>query len=130
MGTHAVITFRDGFDSYHVFKHFDGDPVGVADALTTMQNSGKVWELPRFEADEAAAGFIAANKTKEGDFRLCKDPSQYGDLEYYYEVFQADNGQLIIRASTVRNHKGQWNLDHFFYGRVKEFIADAAGMTA
>jgi hypothetical protein len=42
--------------------------------------------LPRFEADEFAASFVAANKSGEGDIRLTPHYNKHGDLDYRYEV--------------------------------------------
>ena len=51
----------------------------------------------------------------------------HGDLEHVYELLQARNGQLIIKAHNVDYVKedGEYkqNLNVFFYGRLKEFVS-------
>jgi hypothetical protein len=62
MSTRALYTFRsdDGTEEYHVYKHSDGYPTGAADAICAALPFA--WPLPRYEADEFAAAFVAANK--------------------------------------------------------------------
>lgn len=44
-----------------VYKHMDGYPSGAADAIEAALNFA--WPLPRYEADDFAAAFVAANKS-------------------------------------------------------------------
>lgn len=61
MSTRGFYTFKDTDGaSYHVYKHSDNYPTGAADALDSALLMS--WRLPRFEADEFAAAFVAANK--------------------------------------------------------------------
>jgi hypothetical protein len=84
MGTRAVYTFIDEDDRHSVYKHWDGYPRWgcqfIANALPLA------WPLPRFEADEFAAAFVAANKKTAGDIRLTPGPEAHGDLAYAYEI--------------------------------------------
>ena len=61
MSTRALYTFTDGDCSYNVYKHHDGYVSGAARTLK-MGLDWFAWQLPRFEADEFAAAFIAAGK--------------------------------------------------------------------
>jgi hypothetical protein len=63
MSTRAMYTFRnaDGSEEFHVYKHHDGYPTGAAEALVSALEHA--WPLPRYEADEFAAAFVAANKS-------------------------------------------------------------------
>lgn len=98
MGTRAVITFIDEDNTFHVYKHWDGYP---AEILKGIENAKPfAWELPRFEADEFAAAFIAANKEKGGgDIRLTHTYEDHGDLEFRYEV-RLSRMQLDVRVFT------------------------------
>jgi len=97
MGTRAVYTFKDADSSFHVFKHWDNDPCGAVDFI--HRATKYAWPLPRFEADEFASAFIAANKDTSGGVRLVKSQSQYADLEYVYEVsFSGTHKALWIAA--------------------------------
>jgi len=110
MGTRAVFTFKDEDQSFSVYTQYDGYPEGAAKFLTKTLSFA--WPLPRFEPDEFAAAFIAANKKDEGCFRLTTGPGAHGDLAYEYEIFQAKNKQMIIKTSNG------------FYGRLKDFVRE------
>jgi hypothetical protein len=84
MGTRAVYTFIDADERHSVFKHWDGYPRGACQFIA--RTLPLAWQLPRFEADEFAAAFVAANKTEAGGVRLTSGPEAYGDLEYAYEI--------------------------------------------
>lgn len=88
METRAVFTFTNGphdeCDQYHVYKHWDGSPTGAAQFLTAAK--ALAWPLPRFEADEFAAAFVAANKKQAGDIRFTAGPEYHMDLEYRYVI--------------------------------------------
>jgi hypothetical protein len=99
MGTRAVYTFIDDTDDRHsVYKHWDGYPSGACGFISKALK--KAWPLPRFEADEFAAAFVAANKQESGDIRLTSGPDAHSDLEYTYEISCPD-GQLHIRINEV-----------------------------
>jgi hypothetical protein len=73
---------------YHVYKHHDGYPTGAAEALANALTLA--WPLPRYEADEFAAAFVAANKDTRGEIRLMpsgdwKDIAPQ-NLEYRYVI--------------------------------------------
>lgn len=84
MGTRAVYSFSDDRGTHHVYKHWDGYPAGAFDFITKA--IALAWPLPRFEADDFAAAFVAANKTEGGNIRLTNGPENHGDLEYRYEI--------------------------------------------
>ena len=99
MGTRAVYFFYDeecrtGGDFYGVYKHYDGYPSGAASHIEAAKEYA--WQLPRFEADEFAAAFVAANKNPKGGecrliglFRHASVPSvmeEQSCCDYYYYV--------------------------------------------
>lgn len=85
MGTRAIITFKDSDGEYHIFQHWDGDPDTIKANLERALKFA--WPLDRFEPDEFAAAYIAANKRGEGNIRVSnKGPEKYGDLSYSYVV--------------------------------------------
>src|SRR4051794_36529103 len=64
MSTRALYTFicpGRKQDTFHVYKHHDGYPKGAAEAIANALPLA--WQLPRFEADEFAAAFVAGNKS-------------------------------------------------------------------
>lgn len=95
MSTRAVYTFVDEHARHHVYKHCDGYPAGAVQFIEA--SLALAWPLPRFEADEFASAFIAANKKCAGDIRLTHGPETHGDLTYRYEIGVA-NGQLEVIA--------------------------------
>ena len=106
MATRAVIIIKDGDTQHVVYRHWDGYPNidgdGVLPDLKRLLTSGLVWKLPRFEADEFAAGMVALMKQGEGNLRLV-DPSTYNyrnvgapfGEEYQYVVEYRDS-ELIV----------------------------------
>jgi hypothetical protein len=125
MGTRAVYTFRDNSgEQHHVYKHWDGYPEGAAQWI--VNGLKEAWELPRYEADDMAAAFITANKRGGGDIRLMQSGAiadvAPSDIAYWYEVWQAPNGQLIVKAWAVNNWDG-WKAEEVFYGRLADFAA-------
>lgn len=109
MSTRGLYTFIDSDNSqFTVFKHWDNYPNG---AYQFIQNAlALAWDLPRFEADEFAAAFIAANKKGGGDLRLLNADSTNGDalgVEYHYFI-RALGYNLEIITRDIWNDK---NLD-------------------
>lgn len=124
MGTRAIYIFRnkttDWSEEYSVYGHWDGYPSYAA--LRFAKALDKGWKLPRYEADEFAAAFVAANKDAAGDIRLATRWSDYGDIEYVYVLSQANNGQLIMQAYKEFDQDTDDLGETFFYGRLKDFI--------
>lgn len=116
MGTRAVFIFKDERDSFSIYKHWDGYPEGAANFLVNALPFA--WELPRYEACDFAAAFVAGNKQQGGgDVYLTTSPEYHGDLEYVYTITQANNGQLVISVYSVYPEEKR-----IFYGRLKDFI--------
>ena len=87
MGTRAIYTFEDATDERHIFVHYDGYPTGAATYFKQWLDAGVTWTIPRFEADEAAAGFVAAIKTGAGNVRIAGARFSYSDVEFGYRLF-------------------------------------------
>ena len=68
MSTNAIIYVTNDEKTYAIYKHWDGHPQGVQPMIERALTLA--WPLPRFEPDEFAAAFVAANKTGSGDVRL------------------------------------------------------------
>jgi hypothetical protein len=113
MSTRAIYTFCDPRTEVHVYKHHDGYPYnGGVHNGTAYEAGGLVWindakafawDLPRFEADEFAASFVAANKSDGGGVRLIGDqkPWEYAsDCDYWYKV-TCINGDLHVTVLSV-----------------------------
>ena len=88
MSTRALYGFKDVTGTFWVYVHYDGYPEGAAEKFKKTLESGKVWPLPRFEANEFAAGFVTANKMSDGGVRLSNGPAAHGDIEYVYIVYK------------------------------------------
>lgn len=84
MSTRAVYTFIDSEDKFHVYKHCDGYPQGAVVFIGAALD--KSWGPMRFQAGDAAAAFVAANKGGGGDVYLTRNHRWHGDLEYRYEI--------------------------------------------
>jgi len=95
MSTRAMYTFTDAGGDFHVYKHHDGYPYckfpqGEGGGLVWINNAKEfAWDLPRFEAHEFAAAFVAANKKDSGGVELVNtvDPwENNSDCHYWYKV--------------------------------------------
>lgn len=96
MSTRAIYIFADNFDNsdtevYAVYKHHDGYPDGARGFI--VETMKYAWEMPRFEADEFAAAFVAANKRSPGGVRLYPQALRLrkilelqGDARYIYWI--------------------------------------------
>ena len=88
MATRALYVFKDAHDTFIVYKHWDGYPDGAYNYLADAVKYA--WELPRFEASDFAAAFIAGNKNKGGgDIYMTNGDTTNGDamgIEYIYTV--------------------------------------------
>jgi hypothetical protein len=98
MSTRAAYTFIDKYHTHHIFKHHDGNPSGAVQWIRAAL--GNAWKLPRFEADEFAASFVAANKDGQGGVRLIHDWQDYTDIEYRYEI-TAKGDELMVTAYMI-----------------------------
>jgi hypothetical protein len=103
MSTRAVFTFSDPEHRGRplvVYKHHDGYPRRAVEALIRARDDGLSWALPRFEANEFAAAFVASNKAQPGSIRLLgagdwRDLSP-GDIEYVYHVVRFPSGHINV----------------------------------
>ena len=101
MLTRAIYTFIDKDSKHHVYKHQDND---IRIAVKFIGNAlTKSWELPKFEAHEFAAAFIAANKKAADDVRIIHTNDAFGLDVNRYEISCVD-GKIYLRAFEVREH--------------------------
>lgn len=127
MSTRATYTFTDGDETFNVFKHTDGNPEY---GLRFISRALKLaWPLPRFEPDEFAAAFVAANKNRPGDVRILQGEDwkecSYGDIEYHYTI--RPNGGLlditIEEVSCINYEDSEWRVNERFSGALDTAIA-------
>ena len=99
MSTRAVYTFTGSQGDFHVYKHHDGYPYTGGErfeggGLVWIENAKRLaWDLPRFEADDFAASFVAANKDGGGGCRLINKAHPWefsSDSEYWYKIDNTD----------------------------------------
>ena len=84
MSTRAIYTFKGFGETHHVYKHHDGYPTGAARAFElALENA---WTLPRYEPDEFAAAFVAANKVNAGGVRLARKRTELRDVAFGYTL--------------------------------------------
>ena len=123
MGTRAVYIFNDKEQAFSVYGHWDGYPEhAAANLIKTLEYA---WPLPRFEASDFAAAFIAGNKKEGGgDVYFTKGPNAHGDLEYIYELHQNKLGGLMIRAfhADWDDDKKKTTKKKFFDGSLCRFV--------
>jgi len=122
MSTRAMYTFKDEYGVVHVYKHHDGYPEGGVAWIANARNYA--WPLPRFEADDFAAAFVAANKPKYdpdekysnsgGGVRLCgphiqKPYEMAVDAGYHYIVEFKENKLYLTIYSVKWWDTGEWD---------------------
>ena len=99
MSTRACYTFTDSQGDFHVYKHHDGYPYTGGErleggGLVWIENAKRLaWDFPRFEADDFAASFVAANKDGGGGCRLINKAHPWefsSDSEYWYKIDNTD----------------------------------------
>lgn len=109
MGTRAIIQFKDENSTHSVYQHWDGYPPHVVTSLHKLFSEAKlVWTLPRFEADEAAAGFVAQEKTGQGNIRLASNDRETWDYAYQY-VVEMKGGKLHVAVYSKGERKALFN---------------------
>ena len=111
MSTNAIIHIIGDDEVYTIYKHWDGYPSGIQKCINKALDMA--WELPRFEADEFAAAFVAANKDKAGDIRLVP-PNRVGHIwfDFIYSIQHVGEDKLRV---TIGHCTGQDELDRFDY---------------
>ncbi len=113
MSTNALIEFYeiDSDRSFYVYQHWDGNPNGVAHALADALPYA--WPLPRFEADDFAAAFVAGNKPKKGGHIRMSNGNNFRHFTYRVTF---KNSDLWVRVEN-----GDDKLDILFEGSFQEF---------
>ena len=106
MSTRALFSFKDSDSLITVYKHYDGYPEKRGAYGFIAKAVSFAWELPRFEADDFAAAFVAANKKQGGgDIRLLSADATNGDvlgIEYEYTI-TAENDCLRVECRDLWN---------------------------
>ena len=112
MSTRACYIFKDQYDAVCVYKHHDGYPEGAKEHIAKALEFA--FPLPRFEADEFGAAFVAANKPSEGGgVRLIPGGEDgwktHTDIEYLYQIECVD-GHIQVKAWEVdyRSDSDRW----------------------
>lgn len=105
MSTRGFYVFKQGNEVFNVYKHCDNYPDGEHGGFAAIGRACRLaWTLPRFEADEFAASFVAVNKTGDGDVRLCPSGAWQdiaaGDIEYVY-VIEATPHHMAAQVSVT-----------------------------
>lgn len=127
MSTRALFTFTDERTTVDVYKHSDGYPKGALKAIEKAFDYS--WMLPRFEADEFAASFVAANKKPNegsshlgGGIRLMNSNDIPGDIEFQYVVSYSGDLDLDVRIAEVTWPEDRMRTDTVFDGKLAEAI--------
>ena len=117
MSTRSVFSFHEAGikRKFHVYKHTDGYPAGAVRAF--LNALPFAFDLPRFEADEFAAAFIAGNKKDSGGVRYSNGPQHHPDLEYHYELWQGTDKTLMINGWRLGDKKTR-----FYFGPLEQFV--------
>ena len=108
MSTRGCYRFTDERDCFTVYKHSDNSPYTKDGGIAAIRKAtAHAWPLPRFEADEFAASFVAANKEAGGGVRLLNTPNKQtlahmpADIKYLYDVSVRKGGLWIVVSEIV-----------------------------
>ena len=115
MSTRATYIFEDATDHYAVYKHHDGYPTGAAEHINKALKHA--WQLPRFEPDEFAAAFVAANKGDGGGVRLMNGYTLMdcsGDIEYLYRIRNVSSNGMNAKITVTCYSTSFWKADSEF----------------
>lgn len=63
MSTRATMTVFDRESSFHIYKHYDGDPKTIKSQIE--ETKVLAWSLPSFEAGEFTAALVSVMKHSE-----------------------------------------------------------------
>lgn len=100
MSTRCNVVVKDEYQSIQLYKHYDGYPENMLPLI--QKSTALAWDLPRFEADDFAAAFVATAKTGSGDVYIDGDhqgqESLHGDIDYLYIVKQGAEGVPMIEV--------------------------------
>lgn len=108
MSTKAIYRFwdnRNRDEEYFVYKHYDNYPQGAVHHI--QKATAHAWPFPRYEADEFASAFVAANKNpRGGEVRLISNHLKDKDevlsthrfCDYFYDIHYAESV----------DHEGLW----------------------
>jgi hypothetical protein len=124
MATRAVYTFRDDYNQFHVYKHWDGYPEAALEFIAKAQ--GYAWDLPRYEAADFAAAFVVANKKPSGgDVYLTTHWESHSDLAFRYLVEFKDGGLEVrtYEADEANNYEYTKLLETV---RLADYVKEAA----
>lgn len=130
MSTRSMFSFLDPSDGpiptiFNVYMHMDGYPSGAILALQAALPHA--WPLPRFEADEFGAAFVAGNKSGGGNVRLMPSGDWKaiapGDIEYRYDVTNVA-GKLMVRGFGVSS--GPWDAADMTWTETELFYTPLA----
>lgn len=123
MGTRAVYTFLDEQSSFSVYGHWDGYPSSAAEKLCDALPYA--WTLPRFEAMDFAAAFVAANKkVGGGGIYLTYGPGYHADLEYHYKIRAGDSTSIIVEVYEVEyDENGSQRRKRIFKGMLSKMVS-------
>jgi hypothetical protein len=128
MATRGIWTFVDRDTvpetEYHVYKHWDNYPSGASACIIKVLLSKLCWEWPRWEADEFAAAFIAANKSGPGDIRLAASRHAAQDVAYGYSLWASPDGTNLRIRVVETDYWGKTSETLVFEGTVMGFLEE------
>jgi hypothetical protein len=117
MGTRATITFQDKDDpnAITIYTQYDGYPQCPGMGQKLIETLFKAWRLPRYEADEFAAAFVAANKAEQGGIRILADTNpeawaKWSGIEYRYLVRPGGKTGVLSIACWETDAEDKWKL--------------------
>lgn len=129
MSTRACYIFKDADgDTSTVYVHGDGYPSWAWRYFRDTIASGLAWTLPRFEADEFAAAFVATVKTRPGSVRLIDRWNRQADIAFLYKLSMSKGNVLIVKIEAVLSPENgpikpsRWKRKTLYHGPLHRYI--------
>ena len=104
-----------------VYKHSDGYPSGAAEWIEAAKEYA--WPLPRFEHDEFAAAFVAANKNQTTYYErlVRKAEEKINKLQSKGDPLSEDYSAQLLKLSSERDSAFE-TLREYRTGRYKDMV--------
>lgn len=100
MSTRGLYVVKDNENSFTIYKHWDNYPSGALDFIKKAK--AYAWDLPRFDASDFGAAFIAANKTEGGNVYLTNESTTNADvmgIEFVYTIEQDQQNKSKLKVT-------------------------------
>jgi len=120
MSTSATITITDNHETFHIYRHCDGNPSSVITDLIKAKTFA--WPLPRFEASDFAAAIVAAMKQEGGGQIYLSQEAALYEVDYHYIITLSDQKYHLSVIDIDRYESHSMIFDGTFDAAMNKFL--------